>query len=170
MSDKKFNLLYPNIYKSLPAWIRPRTPWELYAPICKQLNEKPLPISTIAQTILQKLNEYENRLAKNPRSYTPKDNTKKKNVKKKQPLKDINSTEFLQSFEWRRLRYQAIKLSNGRCQCCGASPKNNGIVLHVDHIKPRRKYPQLALTLSNLQVLCESCNHGKGSWDSTDWR
>jgi 5-methylcytosine-specific restriction endonuclease McrA len=44
------------------------------------------------------------------------------------------------------------------------------VVINVDHIKPRRKYPELALTESNLQVLCGTCNHGKGSWDETDWR
>ncbi len=42
--------------------------------------------------------------------------------------------------------------------------------MHVDHIKPRRKYPELALSRSNLQVLCNLCNHGKGNWDETDWR
>lgn len=56
-----------------------------------------------------------------------------------------------------------------RCECCGATPKN-GIAIHVDHIKPRRKYPELALEESNLQILCEVCNHGKGSWNETDWR
>lgn len=56
-----------------------------------------------------------------------------------------------------------------RCVCCGASPET-GAVMHVDHIKPRRKFPQLALDPDNLQVLCEECNHGKGSWDETDWR
>ena len=42
--------------------------------------------------------------------------------------------------------------------------------MNVDHIKPRRLYPGLALEKSNLQVLCADCNHGKGNWDQTDWR
>ncbi len=62
-----------------------------------------------------------------------------------------------------------LKKRGARCECCGSTPAN-GIVIHVDHIKPRRKFPELALTESNLQVLCEVCNHGKGSWDDTDWR
>lgn len=79
------------------------------------------------------------------------------------------SDKFLQSYEWRKLRMEALKLHGARCQCCGASPAT-GAVMNVDHIKPRRTHPELALTLSNLQVLCGECNHGKGNWDQTDWR
>ena len=42
--------------------------------------------------------------------------------------------------------------------------------MHVDHIKPRLRYPELALDMNNLQVLCAICNHGKGGFDETDWR
>jgi 5-methylcytosine-specific restriction endonuclease McrA len=52
-----------------------------------------------------------------------------------------------------------------KCMCCGSTER-----IVVDHIKPRRKYPQLALDFDNLQVLCVDCNHGKGSDDETDWR
>lgn len=76
---------------------------------------------------------------------------------------------FLMSYEWRRLRMEAIKKYGARCQCCGASPET-GAVINVDHIKPRRIFPQLALDINNLQVLCQECNHGKGNWDMTDWR
>lgn len=76
---------------------------------------------------------------------------------------------FYDSDEWRELRYRALKLHGGSCQCCGnrASP---GKPLHVDHIKPRSKFPELELQLSNLQVLCKDCNLGKMAWDETDWR
>lgn len=57
-----------------------------------------------------------------------------------------------------------------RCECCGASPQKHGVRLNVDHIKPRRFFPELALDETNTQVLCEDCNHGKGNWDQTDWR
>lgn len=80
----------------------------------------------------------------------------------------VNGDGFLRSFEWRRVRMQAIKKYGPRCQCCGASAP--AVVIHVDHIKPRRIFPELALSLSNLQILCEDCNHGKGNWDMTDWR
>jgi len=79
------------------------------------------------------------------------------------------SDEFLLSYEWRKLRYAALKKNNGKCELCG-NGRGDGVKLHVDHIKPRRKYPELALSLENLQVLCELCNHGKGNWDETDWR
>lgn len=79
------------------------------------------------------------------------------------------SPEFLLSFEWRAVRMQAIKKYGAICQCCGASPAT-GAVMNVDHIKPRKTHPHLALVLDNLQVLCHECNHGKGNWDTTDWR
>ncbi|MBM3571191.1 MAG: HNH endonuclease [Alphaproteobacteria bacterium] len=81
----------------------------------------------------------------------------------------VNSDAFLESYAWRRVRMEALKKHGSRCQCCGASPAD-GLRMHVDHIKPRRKYPDLALDVNNLQVLCEVCNHGKGNWDETDWR
>lgn len=76
---------------------------------------------------------------------------------------------FLHTWEWKQVRYTALKQSNGKCQCCGRGA-HDGVVLNVDHIEPRKSRPDLALTLSNLQVLCGECNHGKGNWDSTDWR
>lgn len=76
---------------------------------------------------------------------------------------------FYCTVEWKRVRYDALKRSTGRCECCGKSP-HDGIVLNVDHIKPIRYFPELALELSNLQVLCSDCNRGKGSRDRTDWR
>lgn len=81
----------------------------------------------------------------------------------------VNSDKFLESYEWRRVRMEALKKYGARCQCCGASPAD-GAVMNVDHIKPRKLFPQLALDVNNLQVLCHECNHGKGNWDMTDWR
>jgi 5-methylcytosine-specific restriction endonuclease McrA len=70
---------------------------------------------------------------------------------------------------WKELRYLALTLYGRKCQCCGTGEKS-GKKLHVDHIKPRSKFPELQWDLSNLQVLCEDCNMGKGVWDETDWR
>lgn len=76
---------------------------------------------------------------------------------------------FYDSDEWRTLRYRALKQHGGCCQCCGARAAP-GKPLHVDHIKPRSKFQELQLELSNLQVLCKDCNLGKRAWDETDWR
>jgi hypothetical protein len=81
----------------------------------------------------------------------------------------VGADDFLRTYEWRRVRMQALKLHGARCQCCGATPAT-GAVMNVDHIKPRKLFPELALDLTNLQVLCDACNHGKGNWDMTDWR
>lgn len=85
------------------------------------------------------------------------------------PYVDANGPDFLTSYAWRAVRMQAIKLHGAICMCCGDTPKN-GAVINVDHIKPRKTHPHLALKLDNLQILCGVCNHGKGNWDDTDWR
>lgn len=82
---------------------------------------------------------------------------------------DVNSKDFYTSREWRQIRYEAIKLHHGVCMCCGRSPSEHGVVLHVDHIQPKSLRPDLALRLDNLQVLCEDCNLGKSNHDSIEW-
>ena len=76
---------------------------------------------------------------------------------------------FYNSREWHKLRYTAFLKYGRKCLVCGADHKK-GARLHVDHIKPISKYPDLAFSLDNLQILCALCNSGKGSWDETDWR
>ena len=56
-----------------------------------------------------------------------------------------------------------------RCCLCGRTVKD-GVALHVDHIKPRSKYPELALDIENLQILCDECDDGKGDRYEMDWR
>ena len=82
---------------------------------------------------------------------------------------NVLSKDFLQSKTWKRLRYQALKIHGNKCQCCGASP-STGAVLNVDHVLPRRLFPESALQLENLQVLCGDCNEGKGNWDMTSFK
>lgn len=83
----------------------------------------------------------------------------------------IASDAFLDTREWARARYEALRANDGRCELCGRG-KRDGIRLEVDHIKPRHKRPDLALAVRNLQVLCgpNGCNSGKGGWRSDDWR
>lgn len=82
---------------------------------------------------------------------------------------DVKSPQFLDTYAWRQLRMQALRKYGPKCMCCGATP-DHGAVMNVDHIKPRKLFPHLALDLDNLQILCHECNHGKGNWDQTDWR
>lgn len=67
---------------------------------------------------------------------------------------------------WLELRYKAILLHGKTCACCGK--KSNDV--HVDHIKPKSKYPELSYNLDNLQILCMECNIGKSNTDESDWR
>lgn len=71
-----------------------------------------------------------------------------------------SGNKFYSSNAWRKLRYSVLRDSEGKCVICGVSAKE-GAKLHVDHIKPRSKYPELALDPANLQVLCDDCNIGK---------
>ena len=82
---------------------------------------------------------------------------------------DVTTTEFLSTYAWRKVRMEALKKYGPKCMCCGVTPQT-GAVMNVDHIKPRKLFPNLALDINNLQVLCHDCNHGKGNWDHTDWR
>jgi len=81
------------------------------------------------------------------------------------------SSNFYSSWEWKSVRYEALRAYGHRCQCCGWSPgdtKSGRLV--VDHIKPRSKYPALELDVANLQVLCNDCNMGKSNVFEDDFR
>jgi HNH endonuclease len=93
------------------------------------------------------------------KAMTPKKSTK--------PKKSVDvASKFYRSYEWRNMRYIVLKKYEGKCMLCHCS----NLPLQVDHIKPLRKHWALRLDITNLQVLCEKCNHGKGNWDETDWR
>lgn len=114
-----------------------------------------------AQRRKQKLAQRASRKAGNPKKVylpgIPSASTLERDIK-----------EFYASWEWKRLSYD-VKQERGRiCECCGARPPK--AVIHTDHIKPLRKYWHLRLERTNMQVLCEDCNMGKGSRDETDFR
>lgn len=82
---------------------------------------------------------------------------------------------FYRSWEWRTIRMEVLKQHGAICQCCGSRPgdKTTGgdpVRICVDHIKPLSKRWDLRLERTNLQVLCDECNQGKGAWDETDFR
>lgn len=76
---------------------------------------------------------------------------------------------FYRSPEWARLAYQA-KIAHGRrCMCCGATPEDGARIV-TDHVEPIRKAWRRRLDPSNLQILCDRCNRGKGSARRDDFR
>lgn len=83
----------------------------------------------------------------------------------------ILGKEFYDTWEWKAARFVALKRHGRRCQCCGWSPgDSDGNYLVVDHIKPLRLFPQLALDPENHQVLCNDCNKGKSFRYTDDFR
>jgi len=81
----------------------------------------------------------------------------------------IPADKFYSSAKWKEMRYITLQQSDGKCCLCGAMARD-GVSLHVDHIKPRSLFPELAYQLDNLQVLCSDCNMGKSNYDDTDWK
>ncbi len=126
----------------------------------KQYSGSPKAFLKVHKDILRRWCQ-ENWVPREPSLKKPRDNFKSG--------VDVKTDSFLQTYEWRRVRMVALKKYGAKCQCCGATPAT-GAVMNVDHIKPRKLFPHLALDVDNLQVLCHECNHGKGNWDMTDWR
>jgi 5-methylcytosine-specific restriction endonuclease McrA len=81
----------------------------------------------------------------------------------------VSSYSFYDSDAWLKIRYRVLGKYGAQCMLCGSgwTPENP---TQVDHIKPRSKYPDLAMDFDNLQVLCRDCNMGKGNVDETDFR
>jgi 5-methylcytosine-specific restriction endonuclease McrA len=87
--------------------------------------------------------------------------------KKHMPLAELRSLQrekrkarvaFEKSAEWKALKAEFMKTVPHVCVQCGAKSR-----LHVDHIKPKSKYPELALEMTNLQLLCKDCNFEKAA-------
>ena len=72
------------------------------------------------------------------------------------------SPSFLRSPEWRELRRLAIAKYGSTCVKCGKVGTKNSPI-NIDHIKPRKYFPELALDITNLQPLCGGCNKRKGN-------
>ncbi len=73
---------------------------------------------------------------------------------------DPRNRIFCASVAWISLRDEMRAALEPVCVTCGATDD-----LQIDHIKPRSKYPELALVKTNLQVLCRPCNLEKGASD-----
>lgn len=101
---------------------------------------------------------------------------KAKAAKREQSKVDLNNPPaykvgmpaalFYLTREWRKVRWKVLQASDGRCCMCGNTAQTSGRPMHVDHAIPRSTAPSRELDQSNLQVLCEQCNLGKGA---TSW-
>lgn len=89
-----------------------------------------------------------------------------KQPKKYQKFSRYWKDPFFGSDQWQQLRQEVLKKYGKKCMKCGTKSK----VMHVDHIKPRSKYPELKFDFTNLQVLCCDCNVKKSNIDETDYR
>ena len=104
-----------------------------------------------------------------PKKRKTKHNKRSKPIPKpKKPVVNINEG-FYDSWAWKGLRYKVLLKYGAVCMLCGAT-RESGAIICVDHIKPRRKYPELELEFDNMQILCEDCNMGKSYTDETDFR
>lgn len=87
-------------------------------------------------------------------------------LKNKPVKKTTPKIAFYDSPQWQALRYKVLRAHGRVCALC----RNTQGEMHVDHIKPRSKYPHLELVESNLQILCKDCNMGKSNKYEDDWR
>ena len=81
------------------------------------------------------------------------------------PLKDFSGIprkkkdNFYATRSWLALRVDVLRERKRECVYCGATEG----AFHVDHIKPRSKFPDLELDPENMQILCRDCNIGKAA-------
>ena len=63
-----------------------------------------------------------------------------------------HSRKFFQSREWLDLKDQVLATHPLICVYC-----KTDVDVYISHIFPRKQYPQLALSIQNLQPLCKEC-------------
>lgn len=79
------------------------------------------------------------------------------------------SDPFLRSLEWRELRARAVERYGLICCKCGRE-NSRRFPINMDHVKPRKFFPELSLCIENLQPLCGPCNKAKGNKNTNDYR
>ncbi len=97
---------------------------------------------------------------------TPEVRRTNRQVRRQQKI--ITPPSFYESDAWRTLRFKVLREFKYTCLACGRKPPD--VEIHVDHIKPRSKYPELELDQNNLQLLCKDCNLGKSNRYEDDLR
>lgn len=76
------------------------------------------------------------------------------------------SKGFQKNKRWIAVKIEMYRLFPKVCMACGRESE----FIEIDHVKPKSKYPYLALDIRNLQVLCKPCNQRKSNLDETDYR
>lgn len=71
---------------------------------------------------------------------------------------------FYKSGGWFKARGAVLRRDEYRCVNCGVSVRGKGKA-RVDHILPRRKFPDQALHLPNLRTLCVPCDNARHARD-----
>lgn len=79
--------------------------------------------------------------------------------KKRSPAKQRAAARiaFLKSPEWKEARERVFAERGRVCYICEAE------ATQVDHVKPRSRYPELALSHDNLRPICWPCNKRKAA-------
>lgn len=85
----------------------------------------------------------------------------RKKKRKKQKIKPFG----VKDIRWQVLRRKVFQAYGRVCMKCGDVDN-----LHVDHVKPKSKYPRLAYKFSNMQILCKTCNYDKSNKNCNDYR
>jgi 5-methylcytosine-specific restriction endonuclease McrA len=67
-----------------------------------------------------------------------------------------HSAKVTRGARWKALRMQALERGDWKCVQCGTRHR-----LECDHIEAVRTRPDLAYSLSNLQILCGRCHARK---------
>jgi 5-methylcytosine-specific restriction endonuclease McrA len=85
--------------------------------------------------------------------------------REKEIQKKSGRMSLYRSPQWMALRKRVIKTYGRACMKCGCVTQSP----HIDHIKPRARFPHLTFVFDNLQVLCAPCNQEKGA-TTADYR
>ena len=112
---------------------------------------------------LARVVECANSIALTPTAWS--DYKKRKKVKFQFSKRAAPSDKFYRSVKWRKARLKAIEKYGSVCMRCGETEKTQ-----VDHVKPRSRYPEMALDVGNMQILCWPCNKAKSDRHEIDYR
>jgi 5-methylcytosine-specific restriction endonuclease McrA len=92
-------------------------------------------------------------------SLSPEEQIRRRNIELgiiKIPKRKRRKTYYSKK-EWDPVRKKVFERDGDTCYVCG------GKATQVDHLLPKSKYPELALSLENLKPICWPCNREKNT-------